>query len=152
MKNLILVAVLSASAVAAAACTGFERKSSLTEPKAAGTNAFSGNWTSSSLIPSPSSCTDFKWNVSEQTTTTAKGSFSATCTGDLKLTGTAQGALTTPTSLAWSATGNATAPGLTSCAINLTGTAELQVDTIRIPYSGTTCLGPVSGIESLKKN
>ena len=26
-----------------------------------------GNWTSSSLIPTPSTCADFKWNVTEQT-------------------------------------------------------------------------------------
>ena len=44
-----------------------------------------GSWTSSSLIPSPSTCTDFKWNVSEQTADSAKGSFSATCANDLKL-------------------------------------------------------------------
>ena len=110
-----------------------------------------GNWSSGNLIPSPSACTDFKWNVTEQTTTTAKGNFSATCAGDLKLSGTAQGELTSAASLKWSATGNATAPGLTSCAISLTGTAELQLDTIRVPYSGNTCLGPVSGVESLKK-
>jgi len=33
----------------------------------------------------------------------------------------------------------------------LSGTAELGVDSIRIPYSGTTCLGTVSGVEILNK-
>lgn len=151
MKNRILVAVLSLSAMAAAGCVGVERQSALTGPSAAGTSAFSGTWTSGSLIPSPSACSDFKWNVTEQTATTAKGAFTATCAGQLQLAGTAQGSLTSASSLTWSASGNATAPGLTSCAITLTGTAELQVDTIRIPYSGDTCLGKVSGVESLKK-
>jgi hypothetical protein len=151
MKNLIIVAVLSLSAFATTACIGLEHKSSVTGPSAAGTNAFMGTWTSGNLIPSPSACSDFQWNVTEQTPSSAKGNFSATCAGDLKLTGTAQGHLTSGTTLSWSASGNATAPGLTSCAITLTGTAELLVDTIRIPYSGDTCLGKVSGVESLKK-
>ncbi|MEO6213108.1 MAG: hypothetical protein ABIP65_05720 [Vicinamibacterales bacterium] len=150
MKNRLL-AMLSVSALVAAGCTSLEHTSSLTGPTAAGSGAFLGSWSSSNLIPSPSACTDFKWDVTEQTQTRAKGQFSATCAGDLKLSGTAEGLLTTAASLTWSASGNATAPGLTSCAIKLTGTAELQVDTIRVPYSGDTCLGKVSGIESLKK-
>ena len=151
MKNRILVAVLSVAAFSAAGCIGFERESSLTGPTAAGNGALLGNWTSSNLIPAPSSCTDFKWNVTEQTPSSAKGSFSATCAGDLKVTGTAQGAFTTSATIAWSGQANATAPGLTSCAVTLSGTAEILVDSIRIPYSGNTCLGAVSGVESLKK-
>jgi hypothetical protein len=151
MKNRILIAMLSLSAMTATGCIGVEHTSSLTSPSAAGSGAFLGSWTSSNLIPSPSACTDFKWDVTEQTATTAKGNFSATCAGELKLSGTAQGSLTSPISLTWSASGNATAPGLTSCAITLTGTAELKVDTISVPYAGDTCLGKVSGIESLRK-
>jgi hypothetical protein len=150
MKNLILAALLSVSALAGTGCS-FEHKSSTTEPGATGTNAFMGTWSSTNIIPSPTACSDFKWDVTEQTATSAKGNFSATCAGSLKLTGTAQGSLTSTTSLSWSASGNATAPGLLSCAISLTGTAELLVDTIRVPYSGDTCLGKVNGIESLRK-
>ena len=36
--------------------------------------------------------------------------------------------------------------------VTLAGTAELGVDSIRIPYSGNTCLGNVSGTEVLKRN
>jgi hypothetical protein len=151
MKHRILYVVFLIAAVGAAACTSVEHKSDLTGPTATGINALLGSWTSSSIVPSPSSCTDFKWNVTEQSGTTAKGSFSATCAGDLKLSGTAQGVLQGATTIAWSAQGNATAPGLTSCAISLTGTAELGIDTVRVPYSGDTCLGKVSGIESLKR-
>ena len=151
MKNLVIAAVLSVSALAVTGCIGFERKSTINGPSASGTNAFMGNWSSTNIIPSPSACTDFKWDVTEQTGTSAKGTFSATCANELKLSGTAQGNLTSGTTLSWSATGNATAPGLTSCAISLTGTAELLIDTIRVPYSGDTCLGKVSGIESLRK-
>jgi hypothetical protein len=151
MKNRIFLVVLSIAASAAAGCAGFERESSLTTPTAAGSNSMLGTWTSAQLIPTPSTCTDFKWTVSEQTATTAKGAFSATCANDLKLTGTAQGGFTNPTAISWSAQGNATAPGLTSCAITLTGTAAAGTDSISIPYSGDTCLGKVSGIETLKR-
>ena len=33
--------------------------------------ALLGNWTSSNLIPGANACTDFKWNVTEQTGNTA---------------------------------------------------------------------------------
>ena len=150
MKNRILMAVLSAALVTGG-CIGFEHKSTPTGPTASGTGSLLGTWTSSSLIPSPSACSDFKWTVSEQTQTSARGSFSATCAGDLKLAGTAQGQFTTAGTIEWSGQANATAPGLSSCAVTLSGTAELGVDSIRIPYSGDTCLGKVSGVETLKR-
>ena len=151
MKNRILLAALSLSTIVATGCIGFERESSPTGPSAAGSGTLMGSWSSSNLIPSPASCTDFKWNVSEQTTISAKGAFSASCAGDLKLTGTAQGQFTTSGTIAWSGDANATGPGLTSCTVKLSGTAELAVDHIRIPYSGDTCLGKVSGVEILRK-
>jgi hypothetical protein len=152
MKNRILMIVLSMAATAAVGCTGFEHHSSGTEPTAAGNNSLLGSWTSSTLIPTPGTCTDFKWNVTEQTATAAKGSFTASCPGDLKFTGTAEGTMTSPIAIDWSAKGNATGPGLTSCAITLAGTATMGTDSIIVPYSGNTCLGKVSGIETLKKH
>jgi hypothetical protein len=112
-----------------------------------------GNWASAttSVIPAPSTCTDFKWSPTEQTATSAKGSFSATCAGGLKVTGTATGTLS-GTEISWAANANATAPDITSCQILLAGTAELGVNSIRVPYSGTTCLGPVSGVEILNRH
>ena len=151
MKKTYLV-ILSFVATAAAGCTSLEHKSSLTEPSVAGNNSFLGNWTSSTLIPTPSTCTDFKWNVTEQTASSMKGSFSASCPGDLKFTGNAEGSLTSPTTIRWTATGNASAPGLPSCAMNLSGTATLGTESIIVPYEGTTCLGNVKGIETLKKH
>jgi hypothetical protein len=149
MKKLIAVFLLLA-ATAAAGCFDFERKSTLTGPSGNGLSGLLGNWSSQNLIPSPGTCTDFKWNASELTSTSAKGSFSATCAGDLKLQGNAEGTLSGNV-ITWRAQGNATAPGLPSCDITLNGTAEILVDSIRIPYSGDTCLGKVSGVESLRK-
>lgn len=152
MKNLTWIVVLSVAA-ASVGCIGFERKSDLTGPSATGVNALLGNWTSGNVIPSPSSCTNFRWNATETTAASAKGSFSATCAGDLQVSGTAEGGFAPGSSslINWQAAGTATAPGLTNCSITLSGTAELGVDSIRIPYSGTTCLGAVSGVQTLTK-
>jgi hypothetical protein len=151
MKNRILVAVFAIAAASTAACIGFERTSTLTGPSTSGIGALMGSWSSSNLIPAVNACTDFKWNVTEQTAATAKGSFSATCPGDLKVSGVAQGSLTGAGTIAWSAQGTASALGLTACGVALTGTAELTSDSVRVPYSGDTCLGKVSGVEVLKR-
>ena len=152
MKNRILLVVFALTAASAAGCIGFEHKSTLTSPSTSGIGALMGAWSSSNLIPSAASCTDFKWNVTEQTGASAKGSFSATCPGDLKVVGTAQGSLSGANTIAWSAQGIASAAGLVNCGVALTGTAELTTDSIRVPYSGDTCVGKVSGVEVLKKN
>ena len=150
MRKLAQFVLCALVAGSAAACIGFERKSTVTGPSAAGVGSLLGSWTSSSLIPTPSTCADFKWNVTEQTGNTARGSFSATCANDLKLTGTAQGTLNGST-IEWSADGVASAQGLGSCDIKLRGTAEIGVTTVRVPYSGDTCLGKVSGVETLSR-
>jgi len=152
MKKLAQLAVCLTVAVSTAACFGFERGNTATSPSAAGVGSLLGSWTSSSLVPSPTSCGDFKWNVTEMTGNTAKGSFSATCAGDLKLTGTAQGTLNGST-IDWSATALGNAPGLAAnCSVSLKGTAEIGVTTVRVPYSGDTCLGKVSGVETLSRH
>ena len=149
MKNYIFASALALSA-AAAGCAGFEHTSTTTSPSATGVAALMGTWASAStVIPSASTCSDFKWNATEQTATAAKGSFSATCAGDLKVAGTAQGVLSGSV-IAWSAEGDATTAGI-ACRITLTGTAELGANSIRVPYSGDTCLGKVSGVEILNK-
>jgi hypothetical protein len=142
---------IALTAVLTAACISFEEKSTLNGPGATGLAALMGSWGSTSLVPSPSSCADFKWNVTERTSTSASGSFSATCAGDLKVEGTASG--TQAGSLInWNAAGTATVLSLASCPITLSGTAELGTDEMRVPYSGMTCLGPVSGTEILKRH
>jgi hypothetical protein len=151
MKNYIR-ATLLCFAAAASGCLEYTSKTTSTAPTAAGIAALLGNWVSAGAngIPSPGSCTDFKWNPTEQTSNSARGSFSASCAGDLKVSGTATGTLAGSV-INWTANANASAPGLTSCPIVLGGTAELGVESIRIPYAGTTCLGPVSGVEILSK-
>ena len=65
------------------------------------------------------------------------------------MAGTAQGTLSGSV-INWSAEGDATTAGI-ACRITLTGTAELGANSIRVPYSGDTCLGKVSGVEILNK-
>jgi hypothetical protein len=136
---------------AASGCVGYENKTTAPTP-AAGVAALVGNWQSAStnIIPSPSSCTDFKWTPAQQSPTSAMGSFSATCAGGLKVSGTAAGTLNGST-VTWTANAVASTPEIPSCNVSLAGTAELGVNSIRVPYSGTTCLGPVSGVEVLNK-
>jgi hypothetical protein len=150
MKKSFSLCVCCLAAAAAAGCFGFERKTTLTGPTNSGGNALMGTWTSSNVIPSPASCTDFKWNVTEQTANGARGAFSATCANDVRLAGTAQGTLN-GSLVNWSAEGTASAANVVSCGFSLTGTAELGVDSIRVPYSGDTCAGRVSGVEILRK-
>jgi hypothetical protein len=149
-KNLLLVTAVCVGAAAASGCLGYERRSS-TSPTTTGTAALLGSWASSSALPSPTSCTNFRWNVTEQSGNTASGTFSATCAGNLQVAGTANGTLS-GSNVTWNATAAASVPNLPSCPITLTGTAEIGGDSIRVPYSGTTCLGPVSGVEVLRKN
>jgi hypothetical protein len=148
-KNCAFLLVVFAAS-AASGCFGYERRSTLA-PTVTGSAALLGSWSSSSLVPSPTSCTDFRWNVTEQTGSSARGTFSATCPGDLRVSGMANGTLS-GTNVTWNAAGTASVPNLASCPITLNGTAELGIDSIRVPYSGETCLGRVSGVEVLRKN
>jgi hypothetical protein len=148
-RRLLALAVICSAAVINSAC--FEMFQQSTTPKTV--NILGGTWSSTtptggSLI---NSCTNFQWTATQQSSTSAAGNFSATCFGVLQLTGTASGAMT-GSSITWQASGLANGGGITDCAISLSGTATLEGDQIRIPYTGTTCQAPVSGTEILRKN
>ena len=149
-----LFACVAAVSMAAAGCVGFDHSTSVTSPTTTpGISALAGTWQSvqdaGSIIPDPNTCTNFKWNATTQTATSASGSFSATCNG-VAFAGTASGTLTGTSVVAWSANGTGTSASLV-CGISLTGTAELGTNSIRVPYTGNTCLGPVSGVQVLNK-
>ena len=110
-----------------------------------------GAWTSiSSTTTLPNTCTDFHWTITEISGTRGSGTFTAKCTNNVQLSGTAQGTLT-GTTVTWAASGTGTAPTGVACPFALSGTATFDGTQYRIPYSGTTCLGPVSGSEVLRK-
>ncbi len=144
-------AVALVSSVLSAGCFEF-----LTKPPTNPTQTVSflgGQWSSTTANATSllTSCTNFRWNVTEQSASSASGTFTATCFTTLQVSGTAQGALSGAT-LNWTATALATGSGIAGdCAITLAGSATMANNEISIPYSGTTCLGPVSGTEVLRK-
>lgn len=114
-----------------------------------------GVWTSQAVtIPNISACGNFQWAVTSQTATTIEGTFSADCADVLTISGNASGRLNSSTTVAITVTGSASLPGLPPCnfTLNGTGTIEDSESTLRIPYTGTTCLGPVRGTEVLHKH
>ena len=96
------------------------------------------------------SCTNFVWNVTEKTATTNKGTFSATCFNIIQVSGSAEATMTGST-IQWSASGVSNGGPTGTCPITLSGTATLTATQIQIPFSGSTCLGPVSGTELLNR-
>jgi hypothetical protein len=110
-----------------------------------------GSWVSDNL-PNPSSCGNFQWDVLSQTPTSIAGNFIVTCPNSIIVSGTANGQLVNGNDVQMAANGNAAAPGLPLCAFSLTGTGTIvDNSSLTINYTGTTCLGPVKGTETLKK-
>ena len=77
------------------------------------------------------------------------GTFRATCADGVVLTGSASGTFVDGL-LTVNADGLATASGV-QCPFTLNGTARLVGQQIAIDYAGTSCLGPVSGSETLTR-
>lgn len=157
----LIVTVLTVSALVGGC--GFERSSTPAAPSPAsdpGTpipyNAaqpWVGLWTSNALtaLPNPATCGNLKWTVTNQNGNYLAGEFSATCAGNVTIAGTASGHLDVYV-IPMQASGAATAPGVAPCNFSLSGNGYVEdPDTIRIEYSGTTCFGPVSGIERVRR-
>jgi len=114
--------------------------------------SFLGEWRSAnpSSFPTTQSCGDLKWNVTSQDATRITGNFEATCAGGVKLAGTATAVMGSPMLL--DANGMATGLGPISCPFTLAGTGIPQIDaSIRVEYIGSTCVGPISGAEVIRR-
>lgn len=113
-----------------------------------------GIWTSNGQI-SADSCTSFQWNITSQTATTLAGNFSALCANVVTITGSASGQLSGQNNqhVAMQVSGVASVSGVTTtCGFSLTGNGVVQgTDAMVVDYTGTTCLGPVSGTELLRR-
>jgi hypothetical protein len=137
------------AAVIAGGCTNLFKSSN--NPSANATpQAMTGAWTSLAPATLSDTCTDFRWTITDLNGTTGSGTFTAKCLGTMIISGTASGTLT-GTTVTWTATANGTSNG-SACAVSLNGTATFDGTQFRIPYSGTTCLGPISGVEILRKS
>ena len=119
------------------------------------TSSLVGPWASKSVaaLPSSDTCGNFQYQITSQTANSIAGTFSGVCGDGIAISGLASGQLN-GTSVPLTVTGNATLPNSPiPCAFTLsgTGTVEDNGNTLRIPFSGTTCLGPVSGVEVLRR-
>jgi hypothetical protein len=155
MKSPFVVLVLAAGL--SAGCE-FARKSSTIAPSptdtptggSGSTPSLVGTWSSQGTVndlpPQVQSCTNFQWNVASQTASSISGSFTATCTGGVGITGTGTGELM-DSQLAISITGTVGAV----CNFTLTGNGYYENNQITVAFSGTSCYGPFSGVETLRR-
>jgi len=139
--------------------SGGSATASASAPQRAPVTSLMGTWSEPSRIgalaitslPTPNSCSAFQFTMTSQSATAASGSFTAQCPGNLTLTGTISGQLGGPT-IPMIITGVASEPGGSGCPFTLHGTGIPQsANELRIDYTGTTCLGPVSGSATLRQ-
>ena len=154
MKRYVSFAALAVITVVSSGCFDFSRNAtSILGPTGSelAVSTLAGTYRSISSIPTADSCTNFAWTVTEKTSNSAKGSFSASCQNNtLQVAGTAQGTQT-GNNIAFLVNATAVSGGV-SCAISLNGTAVVETSQVRVPYTGTSCFGNVSGTEILKRD
>ena len=153
MKLLKLASIILV-ALASTACLDMFKdifKSPTKPSDTAGTvRSYLGTWVGPTITPAAQSCGGLQWKITSQTGTQATGDFAATCADGVKLAGTMT-ATHSDTTIPWAATGTAT-KDTTSCPFNLTGTGTFQgTSNILVNYAGTTCLGPLSGSETITR-
>lgn len=153
MKNTTLrsVSVLGL-AVLAGACFEFERTGSVAGPSNGSTLSLLGNWasTSAGTFPTAESCSGLQWTITSETANGFAGDFHVTCAGGVTLDGTASGTINGST-ITFQASGvaNGLVPG--SCNFTLSGTGYILTDAFQVDYTAMTCVGPLSGSETLKR-
>jgi hypothetical protein len=103
-------------------------------------------------LPDPKTCGKLPYQIANQTPTSISGTFTGQCGGGLTISGSATGTLN-GTAVTLTATGTASMPGIPNCPFTLTGngTVEDNGNTLRMPFTGQTCLGPVSGTEVMRR-
>lgn len=151
--KLLRSALILTVALSSAACIDLFKNifTSPTEPTKAGeVRSYLGTWAGPTLAPAAQSCGSLIWKITSQTGSQASGDFSATCSDDVTLTGTMT-ATHGETSIPWAVTGTAT-KGATTCPFSMTGTGTFQgTSNIVVNYAGTSCNGPISGSETIKR-
>jgi hypothetical protein len=163
MKNWTRVLLFALSiGMLASACAPAASSSAVTSPTATSNAAATigtlttGTWASLAADPAPGtvlmtpgSCGNFKWNVITATLVSATGTFSADCGGGLTLAGSATGTLN-GTTANWGASGSvAGTPYL--CNFIAAGTAALEAGGVRITYNATVCGTVITGSELISK-
>lgn len=158
MKRFIIATTLLASV---SACSMEKVSSSTlnpTSPTSTTTTTSShgtvATWASQSAdLPTGAGCSNFKWNLTTETSTSQSGEFSLLCLGAITVSGTATGTLS---GTAVTLTGQGTAVGAgvpAGCTFTLSATGNV-VGTTSLPltYTAQTCLGAISGHETLRRS
>src|SRR5262245_1997420 len=103
-------------------------------------------------LPDPKTCGNFQYQIASQTASSISGTFTGKCGGGLTISGSVSGTLN-GTVVTLTATGTASMPGIPNCpfTLNGSGTIEDNGNTLRMPFTGETCLGPVSGTEVMRR-
>jgi len=114
-------------------------------------DAFAGTWTSVSASTPPTGCGNLKYTVTPTNASSANVSFTATCAGNITVTGSGAGTLTDSV-INWSGSG-LVAQGGVNCPFTFTNSKAAMDATgqIVVTYTGTVCGIPVSGTETVKK-
>ena len=114
-------------------------------------DAFAGTWSSVAVSNPATGCGNLKYTVTPTTTSSANVTFSATCAGNIAVTGSGAGTLSGDT-INWTANGLVGQGGV-NCPFTFTnGRATLGADgQLTVHYTGTVCGIPVSGTETVKK-
>ncbi len=152
--RLLEITLIVALSILSVACSQLVKNmfSSPTEPSASGdVRSYLGTWTGvTAAAPVAQSCGGLQWKITSQTGGQASGDFSAACAEDVSLVGTMT-ATHGETSIPWAATGTAT-KGTATCPFSMTGNGTFQgTSNILVNYAGTSCNGPVSGTDTIKR-
>jgi hypothetical protein len=152
--KLLRTALIVALGLGSTACLGMFKdlfKSPTNPSDTADTvRSYLGTWVGPAVTPAAQSCGGLQWKITSQNGSQATGEFAATCADGIKLAGTMT-ATHSDTAIPWAATGTATKDAM-SCPFNMTGTGTFQgTSNILVNYAGTTCLGPFSGSETIKR-
>jgi hypothetical protein len=153
--TLLRTALIIALAVGSTACFDMFKNifNSPTEPTEENDDvrSYLGTWSGPATVaPVAQSCGGLQWKITSQTGNQVSGDFSATCADGVTLAGTMT-ATHSETTIPWAATGTAT-KGAATCPFSMTGTGTFQgTSNIVVNYSGTSCNGPVSGTETIKR-
>lgn len=158
---------LPLAAVLFTACAGFEEQRTLLVPTSTNptpepgpgptvgaSGPMVGVWAADAEFAPPdvATCGNFQWQISSQSDTSLSGTFSATCGGNLTINGSGTGHMLNPQQVQISVDGAAVIGGFAACNFAVTGIGTItNNDTLTIPYSGNTCLGPVRGTETLRR-
>lgn len=153
MRRMAVATALALAVGTTAACVE-TRHEGPTSPTQVLAVLSAGNWSSSTTAVAsaldPKSCGNLEWKITSLTDTSASGTFKAVCGGGLTLEGSAEGKLN-GMAADLQASGTVGGAGM-ACSFSLVGTAVPEgLDRVRITYSGSTCLGPVSGSEVIRK-